>query len=64
MIATSSRRMSIRERREFLATLHREGWLSATIDDVPRFIARRGDGIGYGYSREAAIEDLEGNDGN
>ena len=50
--------MSMRERREYLATLQREGWLSAELDDTPRFIARRGNDIGWGYSREAAIADL------
>ena len=60
MTITVSRRMSMRERREFLATLQRGGWLSADIDCTPRFIARRGDAVGWGYTRKFAIEDLKG----
>ena len=58
-IATSSRRMSIRERRAVLERFQENGWIGADIDATPRWIAKRGNAIGWGFTREAAIADLE-----
>ncbi len=56
--AIVSRRLNRREREDWVFLLRAMGWVGATMDDTPRYVAVSGERKGYGYDRPSAIADL------